>query len=160
MVELDDDELNAALTQIGQSVLEHGSIDPNDLSSEDASLLYTIAHNFYEVGDYEQAEPLFRRLVTACPLVPRNWFGVAACSQQLKKYEEATVAWNMLALLSPNPLTPLIHSAECLISLGRIDEAKKSLAEASKLAEDDTHEMEQIQALHIAIERGEGHGRS
>ena len=79
-----DEQLAKAIERVGTSVQETGSIDPKDLSAEDASLLYTIGHNLYEAGDYEKAEPLFRRLVTARPLESRNWFGLAATLQQRK----------------------------------------------------------------------------
>ncbi|MCF7851758.1 MAG: hypothetical protein K9M07_00785 [Simkaniaceae bacterium] len=143
--------LQAALEKIGKSVKETGSMDPQDLSAEDASLLYTIGHNLYGVGDYERAKPLFHKLVIARPLEGRNWFGLAATLQQMREYENALVAWYMTIMFQENDPLPHLHAAECLLSLRKNQEAEEALMLALELAKDRTDLAEHIASVKSTL---------
>ena len=145
------DLLDSYLEEIGENVRETGSIDPKDLSSDDAELLYSIGHSLYGAGDYERAEPLFRKLVVARPMEFRNWYGFAAILQMKKLYEDAATAWSMSCMFAGDDPTPYIHLAECLLSLQKFPEAESAIEEAALRSNENEKARKQIASLKVAL---------
>lgn len=157
--ELSEEVLNRALETIGKNVLETGSVDPKDLSQEDAKLLYALGHQLYQHGDYERAHPLFQKLCIARPLESKNWYGLAATLQEKALFEEAIAAWTMASLTSDDDPHPFLHLAECHISLYNTQKALEALDQAENYSENDEMLIQKILALKQAIaSQGDHHG--
>jgi type III secretion system low calcium response chaperone LcrH/SycD len=95
--------------------------------------LHTAAYELYKQGLYGKARTLFEQLVLIDPLERRYWKGVASASQMSLDYDQAMHAWSMVALLDPADPHPSFHVAECLMQLGKEEEAKEALAETERL---------------------------
>lgn len=124
--------LQSALDEIRSSLPENGGILTKDFTKDDLALLYELAYNLYQVGNYAKGEEIFRRLVLATPLDKNHWQGLGSCQQMQKKYQDALVSWSMLILIDPENPLPHFHAAECLFSLDQIDHAMNALKAAQQ----------------------------
>lgn len=122
--------LKQMLEDMADSIHKDEPVANKDFSSEDLSLLYAIAHNLYQVGDFDQAKLLFTQLIVSKPFEGKHWQGLGATLQMLKEYHRALTAWSMAALIDDSDPVAHFHAAECLLSLDNGDEAMKALREA------------------------------
>jgi tetratricopeptide (TPR) repeat protein len=93
-------------------------------------VIYQAAYFQYRAGAWEAALSLFRLLVTSAPLESLFWFGLGACLQQSRQFENSLKAWTMSALLNPENPYAYFHAAECCLSTGQLREAGKLLSQA------------------------------
>jgi type III secretion system low calcium response chaperone LcrH/SycD len=96
-------------------------------SKYERETLYAAAFGKYEIGEYAEASDFFTHLILHEPYDPRFWKGLAAAHQMQKEYRAALHAWAVHALLSKHSSDSHFHAAECYLSLGEIEEAKKAL---------------------------------
>ncbi len=106
-----------------------------DLSVDQCEALYLLAHRHYSAEDYPEARKLFALMATASPVDVRAHMGLAACLQMEQEHERAVRHYFLASLLDLTQPAPVIHSAECLLALGRTDEAMKALTLARSQAE-------------------------
>lgn len=133
----------------GSSFKDLVSIDDDDLE-----LLYSIAYNEYEQGQYGDAETTFQVLCFHDHKSPRFWLGLGAARQQLKDYGGAIMAYSMLPEIgSTNPTAPL-RAAECYIALGLFEEAVSGLEAALAWADNGDREavIRHVELLFQALE--------
>lgn len=90
-------------------------------------ILYAAAYSYYEEGRYSQAVALFTQLILHNPLDARFWQGLASSHQMEGSYSAAARSWATVCLLEPNNPLSHFHAAECFISLGEKEEARKAL---------------------------------
>ena len=109
-----DDYLAAAQRLSGWSVTR---IEP----------LYSVAHHLYEQARHDDALRLFAILVTLDPYDPRFQKGMGACKQMQQQPDDAMRHYALATLLDMTDPQPLLHWAECLLSLGQRDEALEKL---------------------------------
>lgn len=96
-------------------------------TAEEREIIYGAAFAKYQVGDYGHAVSFFTQLVLHDPGNIRFWKGLASSLQMKKDFKEALRAWATFALLSGHDPAGHFHAAECLLSIGEKDEAKKAL---------------------------------
>lgn len=101
--------------------------DQLDLTAEQREGLYLLAHRHYGVGDYPEAHKLFALLAMAAPADPRGHMGLAACLQMQQEHERAVRHYFLASVLDLTDPVPVVHSAECLMALGRTADAAKAL---------------------------------
>lgn len=94
--------------------------------------IYAAAFGMYERGEYSQSADFFTMLILHDPYEVRFWKGLASSRQMEKKFKEALHAWAIHALLSGQDPMTHFHAAECYLSMGEKEEAKKALALAEK----------------------------
>lgn len=99
-------------------------------SCDDVKLLYSLGYTLFEKGDYKRAEPLFQKLIFLAPLEPAYWKALASLYQATGRYEEAIFYWSLFLLMCEEDAMGHLHVAECLISLGKLEEAHGALLEA------------------------------
>lgn len=121
-------EFLALLKNAGQAVLDGKPLGEEKINASDLQALRKLAYTHYQNGAYEKALQLFTQLVISYPLEANNWFSLASSAQMLFKYEKALIGWMMCSLFNDQDPLPHFHAAECLISIGKIDEAKKALS--------------------------------
>lgn len=134
------------------------------LTDEDLEGLYSIGYSEYGQKNYERAESMFQFLCMFDHLKPKFWLGLGMSRQKLGKYEAAVQALVLAALHDVNdPRAPLL-AGECLMALGKLDNAERALATAAHLAAQDEQHVKlksHAEALLAAVEhRKESEGES
>ena len=99
-----------------------------DISPQECEALYAYGHSLYAQGKYEDAFKIFARLVAYDHLDPRYQMALASAMQMTRRYEEALQQYVIATVMLIDDPAPVYHSAECLIALGRLEEARASLA--------------------------------
>lgn len=125
--------LEKALKDIQENLSSDRPLIGGSFTSEDLTVLYSLADGLYRHGDYAKAKEIFQQLILSKPLDPKHWFGLASVLQMEKQYERALTAWSMTATMSDDAAAHF-HAAECLISLGEAAQAEKALEAAEKNA--------------------------
>jgi len=105
-------------------------------SKHERETIYSIAFGKYELGEYAKAAELFTHLLLHDPHDIRFWKGLASSEQMQKNYKAALHAWAIHALLSGHSPAGHFHAAECYLSMGEKEEAKKALTLAEKFLDD------------------------
>lgn len=103
-------------------------------SESDRETIYSAAYGQYQAGEYETAGDYFHHLVLYNPKDTRYWIGLASAKQMAKDYHGALQAWAVLVLLSKHDPAGHFHAAECYLSLGDKEEAKKAIRLARHFA--------------------------
>ncbi|MEM1283715.1 MAG: SycD/LcrH family type III secretion system chaperone [Chlamydiota bacterium] len=118
-----------------------GSVDIslNDLRKFDDETIegiYSFAYSYYENGWYDEAENLFRLLVSLRIRKYSYWKGLGATLQMLKKYEEAIEAYSWAAITDQSISDPYphFHAAECFHTMGDYTRGLKALYSAKTIA--------------------------
>lgn len=102
------------------------------MDNPDLEKIYAAAYGLYEAGDYSKAAGLFTHLIFQKNFEARYWKGLAAARQMEGDQKAALHAWAVLSILSPADPLPHFHAAECMISLGEVEEAVKALVCSEK----------------------------
>lgn len=106
-----------------------------DLSDEQCEALYLLAHRHYAAQDYIEARKLFALMAAASPVDVRGHMGLAACLHMEREHERAVRHYFLASLLDLTQPAPVLHSAECLLALGRTEDARKALTLARSQAQ-------------------------
>ncbi|WP_420420497.1 SycD/LcrH family type III secretion system chaperone [Simkania sp.] len=132
--------LQTALGEIGERIQNDQPLN-KDFSNKDLSVLYTLAYNLYQSGDYDQAKEIFHQLVLSKPLKQKYWLGLGACLQLEKQYEEALKAWGMASILDGYDPLPHFHAAECNFALNDFEQGCEALKASKKLLTPEHHQL-------------------
>ena len=97
------------------------------LSNEQLEVIYALAYAHVVQGQYAQALPVFSILATYGPTRKHYLAGLALCLEQCERYEEAISMYSLLITLFPGSPEPALQIAECLLMMGRADEAAVEL---------------------------------
>lgn len=91
--------------------------DSLDIPPEHLESIYSLAHNLYENGKYDEAANLFRLLIMIDHFEYKYHFGLAACMQMLEDYLKACTAYMMAASIDIKTPLPHYHAAECFLKM-------------------------------------------
>jgi type III secretion system low calcium response chaperone LcrH/SycD len=111
---------------------ELGAGGGRPFTKDELETVYAIAFGNYERAEYEKAADIFTHLLLHDPKDIRFWKGLGAAKQMNKDYSGALHAWGVYALLSGHSCEGHYHAAECYVSLGEKQEAKKALTLAKR----------------------------
>jgi len=92
--------------------------------------IYALAYAQVMQGQYAQALPVFGLLAIYGPTQKHYIAGLALCLQKCGRHEDAINTYSMLLTLFPGSPQPALQVAECLLLLGRFDEARAELGRA------------------------------
>lgn len=96
--------------------------------------LYKLAHTQFRAGRYQDALKLFDFLYRLDPLDYRFVFGIAACHQYLKHYQEAAGYYIICQHIDPlNPI-PRFHLYDCFMKLDMLVPALRAVEETIAFA--------------------------
>lgn len=99
----------------------------SDMTAGDCEAMYGAGYNLYEQGRYGDAFKVFSLVVMQNHLEPRYLFGLGCSCQMLGRYLDALQHYMAAALACVNDPRPILHAAECLVAMSRIEEARESL---------------------------------
>lgn len=114
--------------QIG-TLLEQGMTlgDIMDYDERDYEAVYALGHGFYGQGRYEDAMKAFGFLVMHNHWEAKYLNAFAASLQMLGRYQDAIQHYSSASLLDLSDPQPTFHTAECMIPLGMLKEAREAL---------------------------------
>jgi len=150
----DDIDLEALAGDVSHLLKTGGRLgDGWEISEAEREALYQLGHGFYEHGRYSDAFKLFSMLVIQNHLEPRYLTALGSACQMLGRYTDALQHYMAATVIRLDDPRPVFHSAECLIVLHRLPEAKESLQLAVTLC-GDKHEVirARAQALLEAVQ--------
>lgn len=132
--EVSEDELMSLLEQIMEGETTLAEI--KGLSADALELLYSIAHQFYTAGNYERASQFFQNLMLLNHWDVRYTFGLAACMQAQKQYEEALNVYSALYFMDSKNPDIFLNAGICRLALGDKVEAEDAFFMAKEMARD------------------------
>lgn len=109
------------------------ALHSNEYTAEDCETIYGIGVSLMHSGDPAKAEKLFQLLVLRRPFFSEYWHGYGECLQELKKFSQATTAYNM-SILSKPTFNGYVKCAECYLSMGNYSEAQSHITNAQEHA--------------------------
>ena len=114
--------------QVTDLLLAGGTMgDVYDYSEQDYEVLYALGHSMYTQGRYVDAVKAFGFLVIHNHLERRFVNAYASALQMIKSYEDALSFYSLASVMDIEDPAPTFHSGECLLALGRIDDARQAL---------------------------------
>lgn len=88
--------------------------------------IYAHAYKFYQMGRLDDAEVFFNFLHFYDSGNANYMMGLAATYQQKKQYAEAIDAYELTLALAKDNFRPMLHIAQCYLSLKDKQQARKS----------------------------------
>ena len=123
-----DFPLDQLAAQITDLLMKGGNLGMLvDYSPQDYDVMYAVAHGHYAQGRYEDALKLFGHLAMMDPLERRFLNAYAACLQMVKRHEDALKFYGMVSAMDMTDPAPTFHLCECMIALGRTEDARAGL---------------------------------
>jgi type III secretion system low calcium response chaperone LcrH/SycD len=114
--------------QIAEHMMAGGTLGSvYDYTEQDYEAVYALGHNLYSQGRYDDAVKAFGFLVIHNAWERKYLKAFGAALQMVEQYQEAIKYYTMAAVLDLSDPVPTFHTAECMIPLGMLEEAKQSL---------------------------------
>lgn len=115
--------------------------------------VYSVAHNMYGNGKFDDALTMFRFLTVMDYSETRFWMGLGATQQMMADYEGAVQSYAYATMLDIEDPRPQIQAGYCLMQMGQLEIAQTAL-EGVLLAEQLDPGLElQAEAMLNRIER-------
>jgi len=137
------DEFNKVMTskEFGD-LIEKGLTtvrESKGINDEEMNAVYSVAHNFYMTGRYDDAETIFKFLVIFDHLNPKYWIGLGAVRQVQKRFKQAIEAYaNVVGNLDVENVKASYYAAECYLALGDKVNAKSAVEHVKQFADPKT----------------------
>ena len=120
--------MNATTATFASLVAELESLESSRRYSRDElEAVYSLAHNLYSSGKFEEALRYFAFLTLYKPTDGKYLLGLGSSQQMARRFEAAIQTYSFLTLLDPSDPGPTLRIGECLMYLGLVDEARDSL---------------------------------
>ena len=134
------DEFNKVMTSKEFSdLIEKGLTtvrETKGISDEEMNAVYSVAHNFYMTGRYDDAETVFKFLVMFDHLNPKYWIGLGAVRQVQKRFKQAIEAYaNVVGNLDVENVKASYYAAECYLALGDRANAQSAVEHVKHFAD-------------------------
>ena len=114
--------------QIAELLMSGGTLGSiHDYTDRDYEALYALGHGLYEQGRYAEAVKAFGFLLMHNHLEKRYVGAFASSLQMARRHAEAVQYYALASAMDMSDPAPTFHTAECLIALNRLDEAREAL---------------------------------
>lgn len=114
--------------QLGELLSAGGTLgDVYGYTERDYEVVYLLGHSLYSQGRYHDAVKAFSFLVMHNHLERRYISAFASSLQMVERYEDALCYYSVASMLDLSDPVPTLHSAECLLALGRLDDAQQAI---------------------------------
>lgn len=104
------------------------------ITDEGYAALYKIAYELCDQGEFQNALPVALQLTLHQPTDSRYSFITGACLQRLKQFDSAALMYALSLDVDPEHAAAAYRLAECLIAIGKPEEAKPFLHKAIELS--------------------------
>ena len=108
------------------------------ITDAEMEAVYSLGFNFYQTGNMDNAEKVFKFLVLFDQLEPKYWIGLGAVLQVKKAVDGAITAYAYASFLDIHNPKPQYHAAECYLAKGDRANAASALAALEQFAPTDT----------------------
>jgi type III secretion system low calcium response chaperone LcrH/SycD len=126
--EFSEAEIDRLTEDLKQRILHGGTLgDFLGVSQADLEATYIVGSRLYDMGNYKEAAITLRKLVTLDPFEKRYLQALAAATQMMGQHAQALGLYHMLLVLDAEDPMPTVHMAQCLIHLGRAQDAAIAL---------------------------------
>ena len=105
-----------------------------NISNEGYAELYKIAHELCDQGDFHHALPVALQLTLHNPTDSRYPFMTGSCLQRLEHHEQAALMYAITLDVDPEHAAASYRLGECLIAVGKPEEALPFLNKAIELS--------------------------
>lgn len=123
-----DEAVESAVLALAQMMASGGTLgDLRGLDDSHYEAIYAAGYAQYNAGRYEQAETVFKFLVAHNAYDRRFPLALGSVKQIQGQYEEAIGYYGLSSVMDLMDPVPIFHCAECLIALGRNDDALEAL---------------------------------
>jgi type III secretion system low calcium response chaperone LcrH/SycD len=141
MTHTKDEMAKRDVTELAQEIEDFlfagGTVaDMYGLKMEDLEPVYAHGFALYNQARWSEALQVFSFLTYHSHLEQRFHVARGACLQMLKQYEAALRAYGPAYVLDATDPTVSLHIAECLIALGKKEEAHGVLENVAELTQD------------------------
>jgi type III secretion system low calcium response chaperone LcrH/SycD len=127
-------DLNGFAQEVADFLFAGGTVaDMYGIDRKELEPLYALGHNLYNQARWSEALKVFSFLSYHSHLERRFHVARGACQQMLKNYEEALAAYGAAYVLDATDPSVSLHIAECLIGLGKKEEARGALENVAEL---------------------------
>ena len=115
--------------QVGELLIAGGTLgDTLNYDEKDYEVLYALGHSCYSQARYKDAVKVFGYLVMHNHLEKRFANAFASSLHMTKSYEEAIKYYSLASVMDMSDPVPTFHTAECMIALGNVPDAREALA--------------------------------
>ena len=122
---LDDKQLRAMAERF---LVSGGTFkDLKGLTEENMEAIYSVAHNLYQNGKFDEAQKVFQFLCFFDHFQKRHWMGLAACRQMIRNYQGAVEAYSFATMLDVNDPKPPFLAADSHLGMGNYKAAASAL---------------------------------
>lgn len=147
-----------ALAKMVELIMYHGATfgDAYQVSEAEREVIYARGYELQKRGKYEQAQHLFEYLCYLNHYEEGYWIALGFCREQRRRYHDALQAYVMAGVLDVDSPIPPLRSAECLMHMGELSQAKKAAEMAIRNAGDEPRfqpRRERAEFLLKAIQR-------
>lgn len=125
LIDADQDRLVDSTVRALSSGVTLGDVRGFDARHYEAA--YAAGYTQYNAGRYEQAEKVFQFLVAHNPYDRRFTLALGSVKQVRGQYADALGYYGLCSSLDMMDPVPVLHMAECLIGLGKADDAREAL---------------------------------
>lgn len=129
-----EEKIIEAMTQFGQGATVR---ELRGIPNEEMEAVYAMGVNFYKAGNYEDAEKVFKFLITFDHMSSRYWTAMGSLRQVQRRFAQAVEAYKFASFLDLENPKPLYYAAECLVALGDKENALNALAAVEEFAAKD-----------------------
>ena len=122
--------------------------DVGGYTEREFEALYAMGYNLYNQAKYGDALLVFGFLLMHDQFGRKYYKAMGSCQQMLKRYEDAIRNYSMASLLDLQDPEPTFHTAECMVALGMVQEAREAL----DMVERQTRDKPERKAMHDRAE--------
>lgn len=131
-------DINDLAQEVADFLFAGGTVaDIYGIDTKEMEPLYALGHNLYNQARWTEALKVFSFLSYHNHFEQRFHVARGACQQMLKQYEEALGAYGAAYVLDASDPSVSLHIAECLIALGKKEEARGALENVAELTATD-----------------------
>lgn len=129
-------DINDLVQEVADFLLAGGTVgDMYGLSGEQLEPMYALGFSLYNQARWSEALKVFSFLTYHSHLEQRFHVARAACLQMLKQYENALQAYGLGYVLDASDPSVSLHIAECLLALGKKEDARGVLENVAELTQ-------------------------
>lgn len=134
--------------QMGELLMNGGTLgDVYGYDDRDYEVLYALGHSLYSQGRYADAVKAFGFLVMHNHLERRFASAYASSLQMTRQYDKAIEFYTLASMMDMSDPVPTFHTAECMMQVGMMAQAKEALGFVVKQSEKPEHEALKVRAV-------------